>query len=265
MSPSLPARSVVASTLLGTVPPRLPGRLLVAFAEEFGISPGTTRVALTRMVDKGELRRLDGGVYELTGDLLDRQERQEAMLRPAVRAWDGDWEILVVRSGRRSSAERAAMRRAGRHLGMREHREGVWLRPDNLDPERLPSARAVACAQADRFVGRPDDDPVTLAAALFPLEPWAAEAGRLVTQLDAMRARLDGRRPAPLAAGFELAAAALRHLVADPLLPEALWPPGWPEPALREAYGAHDRSFRRELSAFFRALRDPATRPTLTS
>ena len=30
----LSARSVIASTLLGTVPPRLPARLLVAFARE---------------------------------------------------------------------------------------------------------------------------------------------------------------------------------------------------------------------------------------
>lgn len=255
----------MASTLLGTVPPRLPGRLLVAFAEEFGISQGTTRVALSRMVDKGELRRVDGGVYELAGALLDRQERQEAMLRPSVRPWRGDWEILVVRAGRRSSSERAAMRRAGLHLGMQEHREGVWLRPDNLDPERLPSARAVAEAQADRFVGRPDGDPVTLAASLFPLTPWAVDAARLVDHLDAMRGRLDAPGPAPLAEGFELAAAALRHLVADPLLPEALWPRDWPAPALREANGAHDLAFRRELSAFFRALREPALRPTLAS
>ena len=66
----LSARSVIASTLLGTVPPRLPGRLLVAFAGEFGIQAGTTRTALSRMVDKGELRHLDGGQYELDGDLL---------------------------------------------------------------------------------------------------------------------------------------------------------------------------------------------------
>ena len=59
----LSARSVIASTLLGTVPPRLPGRLLVAFAGEFGIQAGTTRTALSRMVDRGELRHLEGGRY----------------------------------------------------------------------------------------------------------------------------------------------------------------------------------------------------------
>ena len=29
------------------------------------------------------------------------------------------------------------------HLGLGERRDGVWLRPDNLDPSRLPTARAV--------------------------------------------------------------------------------------------------------------------------
>ncbi|NDH11493.1 MAG: PaaX domain-containing protein, C- domain protein, partial [Actinobacteria bacterium] len=95
----LSARSVIASTLLGTVPPRLPGRLLVAFAGEFGIQAGTTRTALSRMVDKGELRHLDGGQYELDGDLLARHLRQEAGLHPVVHPWDGTWELHVVPPG----------------------------------------------------------------------------------------------------------------------------------------------------------------------
>lgn len=264
MASTLSARSVVASTLLGTVPPRLPGRLLVAFAEEFGISPGTTRVALSRMVDRGELRRADGAVYELTGDLLQRQERQETMLRPGVRDWAGDWEILVVRPGSRRSVDRAALRRAGLHLGFQERREGVWMRPDNLDPTRLPAAREVVEAQTDRFTGRPHGEPASLAAELFPLDEWAGEARRLIGELGSMRHRLGGVGPAPLAEGFELAAAALRHLVADPLLPEALWPPRWPTSELRSAYAGHDIAFRRELSAFFRAQREPSARPTLT-
>ena len=39
------ARSVVASTLLGIEPPRLPARILVRSGELFGIAEGTTRVA----------------------------------------------------------------------------------------------------------------------------------------------------------------------------------------------------------------------------
>ncbi|MDW3220573.1 MAG: PaaX family transcriptional regulator C-terminal domain-containing protein [Acidimicrobiales bacterium] len=251
--PSLSARSVVASTLLGTLPPRLPGRLLVAFAEEFGINPGTTRVALSRMVDRGELTRDDDSVYHLAGDLLDRQGRQEAGLAAVTRAWDGDWEIHVVRTGGRDAGDRAALRRAAVHLGLAEHRDGVWMRPANLDPQRLPSARMVVAEQADRFVGRPDGSPAELAAALFDLDAWSAATRRLVASMEATSALLEADGDVSLADGFELAASSLRHLVADPLLPPSLTPSGWPASDLRAAYDRYNRAYRARLSAFFRA------------
>lgn len=251
--PSLSARSVVASTLLGTLPPRLPGRLLVSFAEEFGINPGTTRVALSRMVERGELTRDGDGVYHLAGDLLERQGRQEAGLAPVTREWSGDWEIFVVAAGGREPGDRAALRRAAGHLGLGETRDGVWMRPDNLDPDRLPTARAVLHAQADRFVGRPDGDAAALAATAFDLDGWATEARRLTAAMDATAGLLEGDDDVPLADGFELAAAALRHLVADPLLPEPLRPAGWPAADLRAVHDRYNRAYRARLSAFFRA------------
>ncbi len=73
----LTARSLIASTLLGTHPPVLPGRLLVRLGELFGIAEGTTRVALSRMVAAGELETEDGR-YRLVGAaLLARQAAQE--------------------------------------------------------------------------------------------------------------------------------------------------------------------------------------------
>ena len=227
----------------------------MAFAEQFGINPGTTRVALSRMVERGELDRGDDGVYTLQGPLLERQGRQEAGLAPSPRVWHGDWEIHVVRPGGRNSGDRAALRRAALHLGLRERRDGVWLRPDNLDPQRLPTARSVLDAQADRFVGQPvgTDIPPDLAAELFDLDGWAATARDLSARTAAMIRVLDTDGPTPLAEGFELAAAALRHLVADPLLPPELCPPGWPAPALRVAYDRYDEAYRRQLSGFFRS------------
>ncbi|MEM7139944.1 MAG: PaaX domain-containing protein, C- domain protein [Actinomycetota bacterium] len=249
---SLSARSVVASTLLGTLPPRLPGRLLVAFAEEFGINAGTTRVALSRMVERGELRR-DAQVYELAGSLLARQDRQEAGLAPEVVVWDGAWEMHVVRAGGREAADRAALRDAAGHLGLAEHRDGVWMRPANLEPSRLPAARAVLAAQADRFVGRPDGDGAALAAALFDLDGWAAEARGFCAAMAEASVVLEGDGPVSLADGFELAALALRHLVSDPLLPDVLAPAGWPAATLRAEYARYDLAYRSRLSAFFRS------------
>ncbi len=244
---SLSARSIVASTLLGTVPPGLPGRLLVAFAGEFGIQPGTTRVALSRMVDGGELRRVDGGVYELAGELLDRHQRQEAGLHPSTRSWSGDWEMCIVPAGARQSADRAALRRACLHLGLRELREGVWMRPDNLASDRLPAARAIVDAQTQRLLAVPDGDASALVLELFETDGWAATANRLCEALDG------ADREASLARGFELAAESLRHLVSDPLLPEALWPSDWPAERLRTAYAEYLRGYQTRLTGFFRA------------
>jgi phenylacetic acid degradation operon negative regulatory protein len=244
---SLSARSIVASTLLGTVPPRLPGRLLVAFAQEFGVQAGTTRVALSRMVDGGELIRVEGGSYKLAGTLLERHQRQEDGLRPSTRQWGGEWELRIVPAGARSSAERAALRRSCLHLGLRERRDGVWMRPDNLPPDRLPGARAVVDEQTERLVAVPELDSIVLVAELFELDVWATEARRLCDVLDAVGTE------SSLARGFEVAADSLRHIVADPLLPEALWPSGWPAATLRSAYAAYLVGYQTRLSGFFRA------------
>ena len=248
---ALSARSVIASTLLGTVPPRLPGRLLVAFTAEFGIQAGTTRTALSRMVDRGELRHLEGGRYELAGDLLDRHERQEAGLHPTTHPWDGTWELHVVPPGSRSSSQRAALRRAAGHLGLWERRDGVWMRPANLDPARLPGARKILETQTDRFVASPAGDPAGLLAELYDLVGWSGRAADLVAELGETGPELT--QSERLADGFVLAAAALRHLVTDPLLPPELEPDGWPAGALRRAYADYLTDYQAGLRVFFRA------------
>lgn len=251
---ALSARSVIASTLLGTVPPRLPGRLLVAFTAEFGIRPGATRTALSRMVDRGELRHLDGGRYELAGDLLARHDRQEAGLHPVTLAWDGTWEMHVVPPGSRSSSDRAALRRAADHLGLWERRDGVWMRPANLDPGRLPNARAIVDTQAESYRASPVGDPAALLESLYDLPGWARRAADLVAELDETGAEL--AVPERLADGFVLAAAALRHLVTDPLLPAELEPEGWPALTLRRTYADYLVDYERGLGGFFRGQAD---------
>ena len=51
----LTARSVIASTLLGVDPPRLPALALVRSGELFGLREGATRTALSRMAANGEV------------------------------------------------------------------------------------------------------------------------------------------------------------------------------------------------------------------
>src|SRR3954447_13693591 len=128
----LSARSVMASLLLGRRPPEAPVADLVRWCELFGIAEGTARVALHRMTVKGEIEARDG-VYRLAGRLAGRQVRQETSLAPRVREWRGDWRVAVVVATRRDAPTRAGLRDAMRRLHFGERREGVWMRPDNLD------------------------------------------------------------------------------------------------------------------------------------
>ncbi|MHB8663764.1 MAG: PaaX family transcriptional regulator C-terminal domain-containing protein [Acidimicrobiales bacterium] len=223
------ARSVVASLLLGTQPPRLPGAALVRAAGALGCAEGTTRVALSRMVAAGELVGAEG-VYELAGPLAARQERQEAGRHPALREWDGTWVLAVVGgSGARTAGERALMRRQLIDLRLAEWREGVWLRPDNL-PGRRPALEDGTWVSGARL-----DVP----EGLWDLDGWAAGSRDLLDEL------------APgisnLGAAFALAAAVVRHLRDDPLLPPSLLPPSWPGAALRAAYDGYEASVRAAL------------------
>jgi phenylacetic acid degradation operon negative regulatory protein len=238
----LTARSVVASTLLGMRPPELAARLLVRSGELFGIAEGTTRTALSRMLAAGELVAVDGR-YRLAGHLLERQWRQDASRHPRLRSsWDGSWRTAVVTADRRPAAERAQLRTTMRRARLGELREGVWLRPDNLrDP--LPDVDGVT------WLSSTPDDPRAMTARLWDLDAWAERAGRL---RGAIARGVDERTLAP---AFEISAAVLQHLQADPLLPDALLPRGWPGDALREEYDEFDSAFKAVWRSWFRRYR----------
>lgn len=253
----LTARSVIASTLLGTTPPRLPGRLLVRAGALFGLAEGTVRTALSRMVAAGELTAEDG-TYALAGSLLARQARQDESRRAVVAAepWDGTWAVAVVHGERRSAPQRVELRAAATALRLAELREGVWLRPDNLHPGRLPASAAVVDAQCARFGGarphHPDPD-AALAGRLWDLGGWAARADGLRARMDGIVAALEGGDTEALAPGFVLSASVLRLTQADPLLPADLLPAGWPGGALRSEYDRYDAAYQYLLGAWFRA------------
>jgi phenylacetic acid degradation operon negative regulatory protein len=99
------------------------------------------------------------------------------------------------------------------------------------------------------FRAVPDTDPVDLAARLWDLDAWARRAEELADRLAGRPT--DG--PADLAPGFELSAAVLRHLQADPLLPAELLPATWPGGSLRETYDRWDRRYRRVLRDWARS------------
>ena len=249
----LSARSVIASTLLGTRPPRLSPSRLVRAGAVFGIAEGTIRTALSRMAASGELV-LEDGRYRLSGRLLERQQRLDEGRAAARRAWDGTWELWVVAAERRPAAERAELRAAALGLHLAEVREGVWARPANLDARRLPAERGVLDAQCLRFDGATVADPGALVGRLWDLGTWAQRAQALGRALEhAQGALASGGSSEQLAGGFVLAAAVLRHLQADPQLPDELVPAGWPGAVLRDRFGSWYASYQQLLHIWLRA------------
>ncbi|HEU5082542.1 MAG TPA: PaaX family transcriptional regulator C-terminal domain-containing protein [Acidimicrobiales bacterium] len=244
---------MIASTLLGVDPPRLPALALVRSGELFGLSEGATRTALSRMTSAGELEAADGS-YRLAGRLLERHARQREAREAGAAPWDGTWEVHLVVVERRSAGERARLRDAARRLRLAEVREGCWARPANLDPSRAPAARAIVDAQCTTLRGGRPDDPVALVAAFEP-EAWATAARSLADAMAAAQPALDRLDTDALADTFVLDAAVVRHLLADPVLPHELAPEGWPAPALREAFDRFDAGFKATWRAWYRGFR----------
>ena len=241
----LTARSVLASALLGENPPELPVAHLVHLAGLFGISDNRARVALSRMVAAGEIITDGSGRYRLAGHLLERQGRQIDSRRGDTRRWDGRWRLVVVTTSGRAAEDRVALRKSLTLARLAEPREGVWLRPDNIDLVPDPAGDP----QVTMFTVVPDGDPVALAAGLWDLGEWARRARELADRLE----RLPTTGPADLAPGFELSAAVLRHFQTDPLLPVELLPADWPGPALRDSYDRWDRQYRMVLTDWGRS------------
>ncbi len=230
----------------------MPGARLVQWCGAFGIADGTARVALSRMVDRGELVA-SAGIYELHGAVRARQHSQDWSLTPELTDWDGGWRLAAVRPTARDATDRAALRDAFRRLRYAESREGCWVRPDNLPRASGPAAAwNIAEAQCDWWRATPEQDAVALAAQLFDPAAWGTRAEVLRDHLERAIASIDRAHADALAHAFEVGAAALAHVRADPLLPVALCAQPWPGPALRDAYAEYQRVFGRAVREWFR-------------
>ncbi len=85
---------------------------------------------------------------------------------------------------------------------------------------------------AQHYTARPGLPERELAAALWPLDAWAATSRALLAHI--------GRAPGP-ADRFTAYAAVVRHLLADPVLPPRLLPEDWSGADLRAAYEDYQR------------------------
>ena len=196
------------------------------------------------MVTAGEAITDGSGRYRLAGRLQQRQARQTASRSGRTAPYAGAWSLVVVTTTGSTAEVRTARRRALAYARLAEMREGVWTRPENVAislPDDL--ARDIEVMEA-----RPAD-PRRLAGALWDLAAWAGRADQLRAGLGA----LPPDNPEALAPGFELSAAVLRHLQADPLLPGELLPDRWPGARLRDDYDRWDAQYRVTLRDWSRA------------
>jgi len=215
----LSARSVALSVLLGAQDGRLPVRDLVATGVMCDIAPATMRVALSRLVASGELA-VDDGVYTLAPHHLGRLRAQHEDIAPRLRPWNGQWETVVIVESGRDAADRARLRIDLAHARLGELREGVWMRPANL--ERPPFGDP----HTTTFLSHPME-PDRITESLWDLDAWADRARALLTA--SRRPELDAHRLAAVAA-------LVRHLRTDPALPRELTPPNWPADEMRAVY-----------------------------
>jgi phenylacetic acid degradation operon negative regulatory protein len=245
----LTPRSIVLSVLLGTHPPAMPVRRLLDVTTLFGISDGTVRTALSRMVAAGELVGEDG-VYRLDGPLLARQREQDAGRVDPPATWDGSWWFAVVTAERRSLADRRTFRARAVGARLGELRADTWIRPTNIEVPR--DLVGVVLTRGPLVTG----DDHELAARLWDLDALdrraRAHAGKLRASIDALNG---AERDPDLAASalpdvFVELAAAQRFLRAEPQLPSELAPSTAPAD-LRRGYRLAVALFQQRLREFF--------------
>jgi phenylacetic acid degradation operon negative regulatory protein len=243
----LTARSVILSILLGSHPPNVAVRTLVRAAEIFGVSEGTTRVALSRLAADGEVVA-DGSRYRLSGRLAERQSHFYEGLHPATRPWRGKWEVAIAGPDVRTAAQRAAAGSRMARLRLAQLRPGVWARPDNLLrpwPEDA-SAEVLRFEAVSRFERPRARDVVK---SLWDLDKWAKDGRMLAGALRDHNGEPQQR--------FAIAAAMVRHLQRDPMLPSSLLPSGWPGGQLRSMLAEYEDEYRR-LVRSVRSRQEPS-------
>jgi phenylacetic acid degradation operon negative regulatory protein len=191
---------------------------LVFAGELFGISGGSTRVALTRQLAAGLVESPRRGVYRLAprAHALRDQVGTWRHLERSVRTWDGGWVGVAT----------TQQSRALRLLGLEVLEPGLALRPDNLRGGVAGVRERLLALDVDAPVFRVselDDARRERALSLWDVrrleQGYAAMLARLA-EVAAALPDMDDREAAR--ASFIVGGDAIRLLIFDPLLPPPL-------------------------------------------
>jgi phenylacetic acid degradation operon negative regulatory protein len=236
----------------------MPVRVLVRAGELFGISENNVRVALARLVRAGRVERDERGQYRLgeAARALNRRVTSWANVEDRLRSWSGGW--VAALTGAPPRGDRRALRaseRALRLLGFRTLEPGVEIRPDNLAggvADLRESLAELGLHPNAAVVGLGELDAERDARARTVWDGASLVEGHRQARhaVEASAERLgDLEVEQAMVESFRVGGAALRTIVLDPLLPDALVP-GDERRALVAAMKDYDRMGREAWRGF---------------
>jgi phenylacetic acid degradation operon negative regulatory protein len=227
-----------------------------------GVSEHATRSTLTRMANRGLLRRQrDGrrmyfGLTDRSAGLL-RDGRHRIWGEGAVNdGWDGTWTLLGFSLPEAWQRERHGLRSQLAWAGFGPLQGGLWIAPGHVDVAELVAGLGLE-AHVRVFRSRADEltDVGQLVRDAYDL---AGVAGRYREFL----ARWDGRPPPvadPIGVRLLLVAEWLRAIRRDPRLPVEHLPPAWPAVRAQAVFRELETEF--EAPARAAAARELDVRP----
>ena len=111
---------------------------IVQLLEEFGFSTSAARATLSRLVDRGYLRRIRSGrlvSYEITNRckrvVIEGEQRIFSL--GTNTAWDGSWTVVWHSIPERSRRKRARFGIRMRFLGFGSVQDGTWISPHDRE------------------------------------------------------------------------------------------------------------------------------------
>jgi len=210
-----------------------PVRALISAAGLFGIAENSLRVALARLLADGLVERDARGSYRIgpRAAAMNQEIRGWRRVEERLVRWSGAWVGLQLAGARKTPArERRQRDSALRVLGFRLLSPGFEVRPDNLVGgvaalrERLASlglADAGPVFRLDQLDASWDRNARALWDADDLLDGYRTTRRQLARSGERLRHL---PRQQAMVESFLLGGAAIRRVVLDPLLPEAIVP-----------------------------------------
>lgn len=203
----------------------------VAACGLFDIGETSSRVALTRLLADGLIKSVERGVYQLGPNAIELADEVSARrtIDRTVRAWSGDYiTVFTATLGRVDRTALLRRERALKMVGFRELEKGLYIRPDNIDPDLtvvmdqlkylgvesgaiIARASGFEAAIKSRIQKLWDGDALTRSYRVLSekLETWMTNADQLPLDKAARESLI-------------LGSSAIHQVVFDPLLPEPL-------------------------------------------